>query len=136
MTYTKEDAIRITDEQVQFNEWLEGRIRTLIDTGIYEVTYVEHTLHNDSFYITWETSYGQHTSISIDWAELADETGETYRTAQAERDRVKAEQQRLTKMRIAGTDLERARKRYDEAVEAAESAGISINDWKKSHGFE
>lgn len=121
MTYTKEDAIQITDSHAQLIDWLEGRIRTLIDTGIYDINFAEYNVNLDTFYIGWESSHGNHESVSIDWAELADETNKTFLEAQAERDRIAAEQAEQRGLVQAERQLEAAKRAYEDAIAKVES---------------
>lgn len=123
MTYSTEDAKRITREHEEFLVWLEERIRVLIDTSIYEVNYVEYYENQDKFNISWSTRHDNE-SVTIDWAELADETNETFKAAQTERDRIKAEKADQKNRDLVARQLSAARRVYEDAVTRAKSMGI------------
>lgn len=136
MTYNKEDALKFINDQTQFMDWLEKRIKDMIDIGIYDVNYIEYNEKDDTFYISWESSHGEYNSASLNWNELADESNETYKTAQAERNRVE-ELRRVERAQVeAERALARAQRMMSVAEQDAEKVGFDLEEWKNRHGVE
>ena len=136
MKYTSDDAWRIVTEHSEFMEWIEKRIKDMIDIGIYDVNYIEYDEKTDTYYISWESSHGEYNSASLNWNELADESNETFKAAQAERDHSE-KLRRIERAQVeAARSLARAQRMQSFAEQEEKEAGFDLEEWKKRHGVE
>lgn len=89
MTYSREDAQRIVSDNDAFLDWVEHRLEAM---GFRAYGEVELIFQEDGrVYITWRDPWDDYENITIDWKEIYDETGETFRKAQEERKRIEEE---------------------------------------------
>lgn len=124
MKFTKEDAKAILTRYDYLVEWVENRL----DSMYGEETRYDVRIEFDSscdVEINWTDSRSDHQDVKVSWAELEDETDETFTAKQRERqDIVDAYIEKRNRER-AERELRAAEREYRRARTAATDVGVA-----------
>jgi hypothetical protein len=89
--YNLKHAESILSQYEELRSWVENR---MISMGMqFDNAYVRDISFENGKIEAHVEYYGESDHIALDWAELADETNETYNTNEAERKRLREAQQ-------------------------------------------
>lgn len=123
MKYNEEDARRVVSENEAFLEWVEERLESM---GFRVYGEVEVSFQEDGkVRIDWRDPWEDYQYLTVDWEEIYDETGETWRKAQEERKRVEEERRAARERDRLQADLNYALNNLNRAMARAESGGVT-----------
>lgn len=126
MTYSKEDAKRVLSENETFHEWVELRLKAL---GFRVYSDVEVSFQEDGqVYIIWADAWDEYESLTANWEELSDETGETFRKAQEARKRAEEMRRTIRARDRARADIRYATEQLERARNRARATGLIVED--------
>lgn len=125
MELNKEEFAAVVDAHSEILEWASNRLDSLLGrTGRWPLMVEIPHNDSDSVEFTWQDRDGDFIDRTFTWAELTDETNETWETNEAERKRQLQEALEQSNRQHARTSLEIAKQNYLRAVENAKAAGV------------
>lgn len=124
MKFTKEEVKATVSRHEYIMEWVSGRL----DSMLGEETRYSVGLEFDSALdveINWTDYYSEHQYLKVSWAELEDETNETFAVKEAERQAVAMALAAKQSRERAERELRAAEREYNRARTAATEMGVA-----------